>query len=332
MVWWNFFFPRDVRLFDGSTLEGWSGFADGMAVQPSQVFRVEREQLVSTANHGRIYHEQAFASFSFTFEYFLPVSGRTDVAHALLKLESGGPHQIGDSTIHVSDLACPLTATGRFGQTGDIIPYDAATRQPLAKPVFKGAPSAAPYVNKWNYVEIRFAHRTITVLLNGAEINRVETSGSLTCRPGFQQYGTDICIRNVRVRTGWGNEVPAAKSPDALEAETVWGGELKLNFTKTRPSLRPSTVTLTVRKRDDDVFEAHWLSYNDERMIRGTIKGEEIQWSKEDVECQKGNARYDTQGTLRGDRLSLTYAGVRTEEGTRWDYTAKVELRRFAGN
>jgi serine/threonine protein kinase len=201
---------EEIRPFNGRTFEGWHGFTRLEIRDPSEIFRVEGDELAWNGQQGRIFTNDRFRDFSFKFEYLLPPNGRYGTTFCALQLAEGDPYRIDGVDFRIGGVYCALT-NGGWGETGNIIVESYQTSNRRQIPIQRRA-NAAPLANEWNRVEIRCEGRVLSFFLNGSLVNRIEANQVVVCHPGFNSWDADIRFRNVRI-------APLAKA-DSARAST----------------------------------------------------------------------------------------------------------------
>jgi serine/threonine protein kinase/WD40 repeat protein len=182
---------------NGRNFEGWSGFFRKEVIQPSQVFRIEGDELVWARHAGRIFFNDALRDFSLKFQYLLPLNGRYGTTYCRLRLAEGDPYQLDQAGYRVGEVGCALT-NGQEGRTGDIVPSPYDPADPARFVVQRSADSSRP-AGEWNEVEIRCQGRRISFFLNGQQVNSVEANRDLLCQVGFNSWDADIRFRKIRI-------------------------------------------------------------------------------------------------------------------------------------
>ena len=285
---------------------------------------------MSTGSGGRIFWEQPVTDFSFTDEWpSYPSKGRSGVARCLFKFDENEVYGIGESNFRVSEVGCSLTpGNGKSGQTGDIVPYLFATRA-ATEDILRGTADAMAPTDEWNKVEIRCKGRGIAFLLNDAEVNQMFFTRNryIHCQIGFHHYNTEIRIRETRIKPLSPTTFSAAKSLDALQADTVWGGKQALSFKDKKKNHRFPEAFFHVLDRDLHTFAAVWRNPgNEEWKIVGTIKDGQIYCSADNVKGVDGNQLSNIKGSIKDKEITLSYSG-KIFEGHRWnEFDGNVKL------
>lgn len=185
----------EIRLFNGKDLTGWNGFKKQVA-DPALCVGIEGGELVWSASlWGRIYPDASYRNFSLKFDYVVPPNGPTRSAHCLLRLAGGETFRLGPVDHHVSDVGFSLTS-GVQGRTGDIALFAANDRRTMIH-ILERTSDNERTAGGWNEVEVRCESRSITFLLNGRVVNRLEGKRDILCHPGFSSWGTDLRTRNI---------------------------------------------------------------------------------------------------------------------------------------
>jgi serine/threonine protein kinase len=222
---------RQIHPFNGTNFEGWNALWRNQIHDPSKVFRIEGNELVGgEANYGRVFLDRSFSDFSWKFEYILTPDGVCHQASCRLKIAEGEPLQIGQDDFRVGEVGCMLTI-GEERTVGEIIAHEYGTsldgdsRKSVASPTA----DAVRQPGEWNDVEMRCVDRSIRFLLNGREVNRVDGNCPIRGYPGFQNWGTDIRIRNIRI-------VPLMKAGSKLADQEPGGSGLQKNAVEQKRS------------------------------------------------------------------------------------------------
>jgi serine/threonine protein kinase len=325
----------EIRPFNGGNFEGWNGLYRKEIIDPSKVFRIEREELVWAGHAGRIFTNNSFRDFSFKFEYLLPLNGRYGTTFCVFKLAEGDPYQISEANFRVRQAGCALT-NGQWGMTGDIVleAYDLENADPhLAQ---RTADATRP-ANEWNEVEVRCEGRQISFFLNGRQVNRVVGNRDITCHPGFNSWDADIRFRNVRiiplVTAGLG---PAPKNPkrlkareksasrksanskfaDALQPGSVWEGTW--TFEDPRYPGQRASYKFVITDRSGNRFKAESVFQMDTFSVRsnfeGTIQSDRIEYEEVGPEAY----RFSSLGTIVGNKITSRFQGTGTAGNARY--------------
>ena len=188
---------EEIRPFNGRNFEGWHGEFRGEIRHPSEIFRVEGDEITWNGQPGRVFTNDRFSDFSFKFEYLLPLNGRQGTTICCLKLAEGDPYRIDGVDFRIGGVYCALT-NGGLGETGNIVVQSYQTSNQRQIPIQRRA-NAAPLVNEWNRVELRCEGRVLSFFLNGSLVNRIEANQVIVCHPGFNSWDADVRFRNVRI-------------------------------------------------------------------------------------------------------------------------------------
>ena len=193
--------PVEIRPLTGGNFEGWNAFWRDKVHDPSKVFQIDGNELVGAAgNYGRVFVDRSFSNFSFKFEYLLTPNGLCHQVSCRLKLAEGEPLQIGSDDFRVGEVACMLT-NGEERAIGEIVAHEYGTTldRDARKTVVSPAVDSVLKPDEWNEVEMRCEDRSICFFLNGRQINRVEGNRPMRGYPGFQNWETEVRIRNIRI-------------------------------------------------------------------------------------------------------------------------------------
>jgi serine/threonine protein kinase len=111
---------RELNPFNGRNFEGWHGFYGTGIRTPSEIFRVEEDEIVWNGQQGRILINESLCNFSFNFEYLLPLNGRYGTTFCVLDLTEGDPYQVNGMSYRVGTVGCALSDFAK-GNTGSIV-------------------------------------------------------------------------------------------------------------------------------------------------------------------------------------------------------------------
>lgn len=184
-----------LELFNGRDLEGWHVYVDDPAVDPADMWRVE-DGLLQATGVGKGYV-------------------RTDMAHAdyKLRLEWRWPDGPGNSGVMVNivnrDELWPKSfeAQLKSGDAGSFASFvDARSNEEIVSRNPKGVstgrlprpgPSLENPLGEWNTYEIVVAGDTITLSVNGDQVNRMTGVRPSAGMIGLQAEGAAIDFRQI---------------------------------------------------------------------------------------------------------------------------------------
>ena len=189
------FEPAAVSLFSGTDLQGWECFAPDATTKAEELWTVQNGTLRCTAaGKGYLRTRRAYADYKLTLEWRWPHEpGNSGVM----------VHLVGDDMLWPKSFEAQLKA-GAAGDFGSFV--DARSNEEIVSRNPKGVstgrlsrpgPAAENPVGQWNSYEILAQGDTITLRVNGHEVNRmtgVVPSGGMI---GLQAEGTVIEFRNI---------------------------------------------------------------------------------------------------------------------------------------
>lgn len=197
-----------IRLFDGTSLAGWSHFLVDAKVSAADVWSVENGVLVCKGEPlGYLYTDQAYTSFELVVEWRWAKGeaarlGRAPNSGVLLRID-GAPKAIPRA----------YEAQLRSGDAGDLYGFwglplegDAARRREakghemLGDMVgFSKTEAAEAPEGEWNRYQIRVDGPTIVLTVNGKKVNEASGAQILPGRIGLQSEGGEIHFRKVEL-------------------------------------------------------------------------------------------------------------------------------------
>ncbi|TWT71664.1 hypothetical protein Pan14r_39750 [Crateriforma conspicua] len=184
-----------VTLFDGQSLDGWTGAVDG--------YEVVDGAIQCKAKHGgNLYTKEVYGDFVVRLEFQLPPRGNNGLA--IRFPGKGDPAYVGMCELQVLDNTHPDYANLDDRQFHGSAYGMAAAKRGALKPV-----------GQWNEQEVTVIGSTIRVVLNGQEILNTDLSKIdeyLADRPhpgkdrveghfGFAGHGDAVKFRNVRIKS-----------------------------------------------------------------------------------------------------------------------------------
>jgi len=197
-----------IALFNGRNFDGLHIFVEQADIAPDAAWKIEDGVLRATgAGRGYVRTVNAHADYHLKLEWRWP----KNAGNSGIMLHLVGPDLIWPKSVE-AQLA--TTRAGDFATFGDArSKEEIVSRNPrgvstgrLAKP----GPSAEKPAGEWNSFDIVVAGDTITLIVNGKEMNRmtgVLPSGGTI---GFQSEGTAIDFRNITL-----TPLPPAKNLNA---------------------------------------------------------------------------------------------------------------------
>ncbi|MEO5961262.1 MAG: DUF1080 domain-containing protein [Opitutaceae bacterium] len=209
--------PATVSLFNGRNFDGLHVFVENPATDPPAAWKIEDGMLRCLGvGRGYVRTVHAYADYTLRFEFRWPkIAGNSG-----LMLHLVGPDLIWPKSIE---------AQVQTNRAGDFASFsDARSKEEIVSRNPRGVstgrlprpgPSTEKPLGEWNTYEIVAAGDTVTLFVNGTQVNRmtgVTPSGGMI---GFQAEGTPIDFRNITL-----TPLPPAKDlnapmPPALPAK-----------------------------------------------------------------------------------------------------------------
>jgi len=192
-----------IDLFNGRCLAGWKCFALGDDVKMKDIWSVEDGVIVCKGQPlGYLYTEKEFTNYKLEVEWRWAPGKKAGNSGILLRID-------GDAVSFLPKCAeCQLQS----GSAGDIYgfygyklkgPEDRFNLHNSSKLGKIYAVSKAKRVEKdsgkWNKAEITVDGNTITVVINGEEVNRATDCDITAGNIGLQSEGGEIHFRKVRL-------------------------------------------------------------------------------------------------------------------------------------
>jgi 3-keto-disaccharide hydrolase len=187
--------PTDtIELFNGKNLDGLKIYVDGESVAAADAWKVEEGILRATgAGKGFIRTELPYADYALHVEWHWPKEpGNSGV---LVNMVNG-------DKLWPKGFECQL-ASGRAGEFASF--DDARSKEEIVSRNPNGVstgrlllhgPSAEKPVDEWNAYDIVVAGDTITLSVNGVEVNRMTGVVPSAGLIGLQAEGTPVDFRN----------------------------------------------------------------------------------------------------------------------------------------
>ena len=174
-----------------------------------------------------------------------------------------------------------------------------------------------------------------TAMRTAASQCRTATAAARTkCAAGFDKAARDYqakkdLARAKAVLVEKDEFLPKAGAPaadaDQFKAGTVWAGQYTRIVNGTPRG--GGRYTLSVISRDGQKFKARAELGNVAFEANGTIESGKVSWRTKDSVKIAGHAGHDYDGTLKGDRLDLTYSGLAVAGGGQ-PASGRVALKR----
>ena len=183
-----------VQLFNGENLDGLYAYSGEAGVEPSEMWQVQEGILHATGvGKGYIRTQLPYADYSLHVEWRWPKEpGNSGV---LVNMVNG-------DQLWPKGFECQL-ARGRAGEFASF--GDARSKEEIVSRNPNGVstgrlllrvPSAEKPIGEWNAYDIVVAGDTITLLVNGVEVNRMTGVAPSAGMIGLQAEGTPIDFRS----------------------------------------------------------------------------------------------------------------------------------------
>jgi len=205
--------PGYKLIYNGQSYEGWDasvrrfiaakkgipkGLMDYFGCPPQTVARREGSELVSNATTvGILRTEKLFQLNSLKFDYVLSAAGGRPLpkvrnVHAVVELFLDKPLDVKNMN------ACGVIGVSLTpGEAGNVATSKAGNRGQVA--TLNAVTSAARQNGEWNAMEIKYADRSIQFLLNGVEVNRLDTPRRITAKVAFSFGNVELRLANIRL-------------------------------------------------------------------------------------------------------------------------------------
>ena len=174
-----------TELFNGKDLTGWVSFLKDNAAAAGTWSVTDGVLRCTGKPNGYLRTEKAYANYKVTVEWKFTKAGNTGVlVH-----------------VHQPEKIWPLTVEcqGMHNAQGDMYFWSGAKAAELTKGVKvpRKAADAEKPVGEWNTYQVVCAKDTITILVNGTEMNRATGSSLTSGQIGLQSEGAAIEVRRV---------------------------------------------------------------------------------------------------------------------------------------
>jgi len=176
-----------TELFNGKDLTGWVSYLKDNA-PAEQTWSVQDGILRCTGKpNGYLRTEKNYANYKVTVEWKFTKAGNTGVLVHM----------------HQPEKIWPLTVEcqGMHANQGDMYFWSGAKAAELTKGVKvpRKAPDAEKPVGEWNTFEVICANDTITILVNGIEMNKATGCSITSGQIGIQSEGGALEIRHITI-------------------------------------------------------------------------------------------------------------------------------------
>ena len=181
---------KTIKLFDGKSLDGWTAFAkDGATME--QIWSVRDGVIYCVgAPKGYLRTVAHYANYLLTVEWRFIKAGNTGVI----------VHANGEEKVWPDGVECQGAheRQGDFYVRGGLVCDQPFTQGKTGIPAV--APGVENPVGEWNQYQVRCDGGTITVSVNGKEINRITGCSSTSGWIGLQSEGAEMEVREVTLQ------------------------------------------------------------------------------------------------------------------------------------
>jgi len=176
-----------TELFNGKDLTGWVSYLKDNA-DAAQTWSVQDGILRCTGKpNGYLRTEKNYANYKVTVEWKFTKAGNTGVLVHM----------------HQPEKIWPLTVEcqGMHATQGDMFFWSGAKASELTKGVKvpRKAPDAEKPVGEWNTFQVICKNDTITILVNGSEMNKATGCSITSGQIGIQSEGASLEIRRITI-------------------------------------------------------------------------------------------------------------------------------------
>jgi hypothetical protein len=184
--------PREVRLFNGRDLAGWTPFLpEG---KPDQTWHVADAVLICTGQPaGYLKTERDYEDFILRLEWrFSPITKQAGNSGVLLRMT--GPDQVWPRSV---EAQLQSGNAGDFWNIGEV-PMKTDPARLNGRNTRKTHAAERP-IGEWNEYEIIVAGPRITLFVNGEKLNEAWDVQEIAGKIGLQSEGAEIHFRDVRL-------------------------------------------------------------------------------------------------------------------------------------
>ncbi len=186
-----------IELFNGTSLDGLQVYCDDDSADASELWRVEDGMLRTTgASKGYIRTEMPYADYKLQLEWRWPEQpGNSGVLF----------HLVNGDVLWPKSFECQLAS----GRAGDLSSYvDARSQEEIVSRNPTGfstgrlpqpGTSAEKPVGEWNLLEAVAEGDTLTIWINGTQVNRMTKVVPAAGMIALQAEGTPIDFRNIKL-------------------------------------------------------------------------------------------------------------------------------------
>ena len=188
---------HEFELFNGENFDGLKSYFEDPAVDADDIWKVQDGMLRATGkSKGYIRTEMPFADYKLELEWRWPKA----VGNSGVLL-----HVVNGDVLWPKGFECQLAS----GRAGDLSSYvDARSKEEIVSRNPTGystgrlpqkGPSAEKPVGEWNQLEVVAEGNTLTVSVNGKQVNRLTEVTPAAGMIALQAEGTAIDFRNVKL-------------------------------------------------------------------------------------------------------------------------------------
>ena len=186
-----------IELFNGRNLDGLHEYHGNAALEQGDIWKVQDGMLRATGvGKGYIRTEMAYADYKLQLEWRWPkAAGNSGIIL----------HLVNDDILWPKGFECQL-ASGRAGDFASFV--DARSKEEIVSRnptgfstgrLLQKGPSAEKPVGEWNSLEVVAEGDTITVSVNGRQVNRMTGVVPAAGMIALQAEGTPIDFRNFKL-------------------------------------------------------------------------------------------------------------------------------------
>jgi hypothetical protein len=189
-------------LFDGASFAGWVCGPATLRVSPGNIWSIRDGILACTGRpNAYLRTEKSYTQYKLTVEWRFTRAGNTGV---LVHINPTPALPVPPATQPVIDRTWPMCieCQGAHDHQGDFWIWSGAkVNEPLRQRngVIMTKPSAEKPLGEWNTYEVLCKDNTVTILVNGTEMNKVTGTNLNEGQIGLQSEGAAIEVRKVTI-------------------------------------------------------------------------------------------------------------------------------------
>lgn len=189
--------PGEVRLFNGTNLDGWQAIVPGAAeknMKPEDVWAVDGDVLICKGNPvGYIRTKEKYTNFVLRLEWrFNPVTKQAGNSGVLVRM-------VGEDKVWPKSVEAQLQS-GAAGDFWNIDEFKMTTDPERTKGRnTKRTGTAERPIGEWNEYEIIVNKGDVILMVNGEELNRATNVEEVAGHICLQSEGAEIHFRNIRL-------------------------------------------------------------------------------------------------------------------------------------